>query len=254
MAEEDDFHAQKFASIYENGSWGGIATPRSGSGSTFQAALPYVETIQKIISEQRIKVVLDIGHGDWEMWKYYKFENTQYIGIDVYAELTRELEERHGTKTRKFYNLNAATQELPEADICITKDVLQHLTDSDISKILTKMRNFEYLVICNDFYQFKLSDTIRAIRRFASIRERITRIQESKNPFFLKLKRTNSDIEIGSHRCIDLEDKKFANYLSTHKLLSIKDFNGKETKRPHLIKRIYIYKKNDWGVLNDPKK
>ena len=107
MIERNDVHSQKFASIYENGSWGGRTTPRSGSGSTVQAALPYVELVQKLVHDEQINSVLDIGHGDWEMWERYKFEDTSYTGIDVYAELTRELNDRLGTRTRKFHNLNA---------------------------------------------------------------------------------------------------------------------------------------------------
>ncbi len=243
MNERDDIYSQKFESIYKNGLWGGTTTPKSGSGSTFQAALPYVEIVQKLVRDEGIISVLDIGHGDWEMWESYKFDDTNYIGIDVYAELTRELNKRLGSTSREFICLNAATQELPKAEICITKDVLQHLTNDDVSNILKKMQDYRFLVICNDFYQFNFLDTYQAIKRFISLRERIFRIKKSQNPFFLKLKRRNSDIEIGSHRCLDLEASKFAKLLSTHELQLIKDFPGKEIKRPNLVKRVYVYKK-----------
>jgi hypothetical protein len=133
---------------------------------------------------------------------------------------------------------------LTSAELCITKDVLQHLPLNDIKTIIRKLNDYQYLIICNDKYKYAFNDSIKALRRFLSIRERVLKVKSGKNPFFLKLKRSNSDINIGDHRCIDLNSKIFAKIFSAHKLMHILDFDGKDIKRPNVVKRIYFYEKH----------
>lgn len=236
-------HSEVFSELYESNFWGGKNSPDSGTGSTKTAALPYVEIVKNFIQTHSIESVLDIGHGDWEMWGNYKFENVQYVGIDVYETLSKKLNSKLGNETRSYIHLNAVSDFLPNADLCITKDVLQHLPVEDINILLRKLCSFKYLVICNDIYRFDLKDSIKAIRRFISIRERIEILRQNQNPFFLKLKRTNCDIATGEHRCINLNSRPFKTMMHNHKLLQTVDFIGKDIKRPNIVKRIYIYEK-----------
>jgi hypothetical protein len=236
-------HENTFARIYESSFWSGMGAPRSGTGSTREAALPYVDQVKKFIDSHKIQSVLDIGHGDWEMWGDYRFVNVAYVGVDVYEKLTDELQNRFGTSGVQFLPRNAVTDELPNAQLCITKDVLQHLPTTEIKTILGKMSRYQYLIICNDFYKFEMRDSIRAVRRFISIRERILKIKRRENPLFWKLKKTNSEIQIGDHRCLDFDKPMFSDLLITHRLKQTFDFDGKDIKRPNITKRIYFYEK-----------
>jgi len=236
-------HIDVFTKLYESNFWGGEESPESGSGSTKTAAMPYVEAVRNFIETYSIETVLDIGHGDWEMWGSFQFDNVNYVGIDVYENLTNKLNLNNGNEYRSFQFLNAVYDDLPNAELCITKDVLQHLPLNDIETIMRKLSDYPYLIICNDKYKYALNDTVKALRRFLSIRERVLKIKSRQNPFFLKLKRSNSEINTGEHRCIDLSSKLFAKNLCNHKLLQTLDFDGKDTKRPNVVKRIYFYEK-----------
>ena len=242
MTKEYD-HENTFARIYESNFWSGIGSPRSGTGSTREAAKPYVDQVRKFIDSNKIQSVLDIGHGDWEIWGGYRFANVDYVGVDVYERLTNELQIKFGTTGVQFLNRNAVKDDLPHAQLCITKDVLQHLPTTEIKIIISKISRYQYLIICNDFYKFEMRDSIRAARRFISIRERLSKIQQRKSPFFWKLRRTNSEIQIGDHRCLDFDKPMFSDLLITHRLKQTFDFDGKDNKRPNLIKRIYFYEK-----------
>lgn len=235
-------HEEVFSRIYEDGFWGVNETPKSGSGSIPVAAAPYVDLISSFVSKHEIKSVLDIGHGDWSMWKEYKFEGICYTGIDVYTGASEFLSAEYGNKTRKFLAINAVGERLPKAQICISKDVLQHLPNSDVQAILEKCHKFEYMIICNDFYRYRVMDSVGALRRFISIRERIVAVGQRKNPFYLKLKRTNSNISIGEHRAINLQKYPFSKFVEDFSLIRKIDFNGSSYKRPNLVKRIYIFK------------
>ena len=50
-----------------------------------------------------------------------------------------------------FSHLNATDSDLPGADLLIIKDVLQHLPNKDIRKILAKTKTFRYVLITNDY-------------------------------------------------------------------------------------------------------
>jgi hypothetical protein len=235
-------HERIFSNIYRTGHWGSGDIPNSGSGSLPLAAAPYVEFISEFIRDHHISSVLDIGHGDWSMWESYKFDQVSYIGIDVFAEISESLTSKYGNIRRKFLNINAVREELPDAQICITKDVFQHLPNQDIRTILAKLDKFEYLIICNDFYKFKIPEAIPGLRRFLSLGERIERIKKKRNPVYLKLKRTNSNAVIGGHRPINLEKKIFIGDLRDFSLIKKIDFTGSLNKRANLVKRVYVFR------------
>jgi len=239
-----DKHKEIFSEIYRSGTWGGRGIPRSGSGSLPSAARPYVQFLEKFLKINGVASVLDIGHGDWEMWESFQFESIKYIGLDIYDDITNQLSEKYGTENRQFIVRNAITNDLPKAQACISKDVLQHLPNADILKILGKMGDFEYVIICNDAYKFKFEHSLNAMRRFLSLRERAVRIRSHQKPWFLKLKRTNSDCQIGEHRPLNLKKRPFRKSMENFQLLKIVDFQGSLEVRPNIVKRIFVYSNN----------
>ena len=70
-----DREKEVFANIYKNHVWGdgSPGNPRSGTGSNPDVAKPYVEFVSNAIQSLYISSVLDVGCGDWEMWRDYKF-------------------------------------------------------------------------------------------------------------------------------------------------------------------------------------
>ena len=231
-----------FSEIYEKSYWGGSGSPLSGTGSTPTAAAVYRTLVKEVISGKKIKTVLDLGHGDWEIWSDYQFENVQYLGIDVAAALSEVLTKKFNQKNITFRYGNMVTEDLPEAELCITKDVLQHLPIEDVIRVLTKLQKYERVIICNDFYKFQVQDSVESLRRFVSINESIKSLLQKKTPFFLKLKRTNSEIKPGEHRCINLSKHPFSFYIKNFDVQTF-DFIGKDKKRPNIIKRIYLLEK-----------
>jgi hypothetical protein len=240
-----DQHRSIFSKIYEEGFWSSPGIPSSGSGSIPSAAAAYVDLVMDFLKKHEIKTVLDIGHGDWSMWEKYKFDDVDYLGVDVYEKVTDQLNNLYKTKNRKFMSLNVVTEKIPARDVCISKDVLQHLPTKDIIEVLNKIDKFKYLIICNDFYKVDAKDMIKSFRRFLSIGERCKAMRNKKSPFFLKLKRTNSDCRIGEHRPLDLQKRPFDEQLAKFDLIKFVDFNGSLRKRPNIVKRIYVYRKQE---------
>ena len=79
-----------FERIYKEKIWGEgtLVSPLSGTGSNPDLAKPYVDFVRDTVRDFSIESVLDFGHGDWAMWRDYKFEETHYLGVDVVNDLS----------------------------------------------------------------------------------------------------------------------------------------------------------------------
>ena len=143
-SESDSFI---FDSIYINNKWG----KGSGGGSDTNYTSKYRDYIASFISEHNdIHSILDIGCGDWQFSKYIDFNNLQYIGYDVskvVIENNNKLYKKNNINF-KFYDGNF--EELPQADLCLCKDCLQHLSNSKILSFKKIINRYKYLLLTND--------------------------------------------------------------------------------------------------------
>jgi len=237
-----------FSQIYKNHIWGsGSAdSPLSGRGSIPDVAYPYVDFVRNVILQYKIVSVLDVGHGDWSMWRDYKFENTNYLGVDVAAKISDQNNEKYGNLQRKFVQIRASDS-LPIANLILCKDVLQHLSLNDIDRILSQLSRFEHIILCNDV-QVKIS-LKRKIMTCIQPRTRLKKIISFKSPFFpVKFSENNSDIETGGYRGLDLESPEFQKRFRNFQLLERVDY--KFPKEDRLISRILFFKNSQYKSIN----
>lgn len=134
-----------FDEIYRNSTWG----YKSGSGSDPENAKPWIDTVNSYLSLDKVKTVLDIGCGDWRLGAEYNLEGKSYLGVDVSSEA---LQGRTDTDNVKFKVTNALTMDIPQSDLILIKDVLQHLPTSDVIELMPKLiEKSKILLVCNDF-------------------------------------------------------------------------------------------------------
>ena len=198
-----------FSQIYEKKYWGSKISvgSDSGEGSNPDIALPYVNFIKQIIVKYKVESVLDFGHGDWEMWRDFQFENLRYTGLDVVEFLSIDLSKKYGNADRKFITIDGDSV-YPDSDLFICKDVFQHLSSRDIRKIWTKLDKFKLIVLCNDI-NLEIS-LPRKIRHFLQIRKRLQCIKARRWPFYYsRILDNNSEILSGEYRALDLENADF---------------------------------------------
>lgn len=199
--------AKIFADIYSRNQWGGKAFPSSGAGSSPLTARPYVSYIFRLLRDQRIARVLDIGHGDWSMWPLNAFDEVDYHGIDVADGLSESLGhlQRHN---RAFAQGDAVEAALPAADLVLCKDVLQHLPNRDVTTVLRKLAGYPRVVICHDVLgPGSFRDLRRRVRRSLAPRTRLGMFRDGKYPFspLVERVRENDDCSAGEYRPLDLE-------------------------------------------------
>jgi hypothetical protein len=222
--------------------WGdGIRIPKSGVGSLASNAKLYVQFIEKIISDFEIESVVDVGHGDWSMWVDYKFENVRYFGVDIARELSEQVSSKYANPNRIFEYGDGVYTSLPSGDLLICKDVLQHLPNQQIIEFLQICKNYNYVVLSNDFVCFSLVNILKILVRRIDLMNRAARLRSFRNPFYKTYRIGNNyDISAGNGRGIDLAKHPFLEFMSDFETLSTFDyFVG---KRGITVNRVYFLK------------
>ncbi len=137
-------NAEVFDTIYRYHLWG----VGSGTGSISFLNRPFIRFLNSFLVEHPdIQSVVDIGCGDWQIARHIDFGDREYIGCDVSRVVLDKTEARYGGPHRRFVMLDAVADELPEADLAIVKDVLLHLANADIARVLAKLTRYRYVII-----------------------------------------------------------------------------------------------------------
>ena len=114
---------QTFSSIYDNYGFGSSES-RSGPGSTLQETKDLRLKIESLIKQKNIKSITDFPCGDlnWIKEIFPSIEN--YTGCDIVDKCIDSNKEKFPDK--KFQCLDLATDEIPESDLLIVRDVIGH--------------------------------------------------------------------------------------------------------------------------------
>jgi hypothetical protein len=236
---------QIFNQIYKPGGWGdgSYAKPFSGSGSIPENAKPYVDFVSKVIKDYGFTEVLDVGHGDFKMWRDWQFPGINYLGVDVSDEATRIASTQYSNSNLKFITLDLIqTEPVPFAELLISKDCLQHLPNHIILKLIQKFSNYEYLIICNDTVAPFDSVTDR-LKHYGQIRTRIKALLNLQSPFYHIRRENNGKIEVGGYRRLDLMSEPFIGVFSEYQLIETLDYDG--PKRNGFKKRVYFFRRKE---------
>jgi len=139
-----------FEDIYTNRSWGGqedAGAFNSGSGSDSGPSKPYVDTIRKYIRESGAGNVVDLGCGDFRVGsRIVAGLGIRYTGVDIARPLIAHLNTTAAGPMIDFQCLNIVDDPLPQGDLYLIRQVLQHLSNQQISTILRKLKGAAVIV------------------------------------------------------------------------------------------------------------
>ncbi len=109
----------------------------SGGGSGESTCWPYLRLVERILAQYQPATVLDIGCGDGQVASCIDWGYSRYIGVDVTQEpLTMHAQRRPST----LLLADALEDELPDADLVLTKEATQHMDLASIHKLLGRLR------------------------------------------------------------------------------------------------------------------
>lgn len=136
--------------IYQMHLWGGKESEfYSGEGSHDTSIIePYQETVLSFLkSFDQPLIVCDLGCGDFNVSKVFTPFTKEYIGIDIVPDLINRNQELFQGDNRSFLCKDLAADELPKGDCALVRQVLQHLSNDEIQKILTKLSAYRYVIL-----------------------------------------------------------------------------------------------------------
>jgi Methyltransferase domain len=136
-----------FSEIYAAGRWGGGGEFNSGTGSQGDAAARYGRYVRDLLSETGARTAVDLGCGDFRVAAQFVDDLDSYHGVDVVGGLIERNTTLYGRDGVTFCVLDATDCRLPPADVCLVRQVLQHLSNDQIARILHRCRAYPLVVV-----------------------------------------------------------------------------------------------------------
>ncbi len=137
-----------FSTIYRKKLWGGRLSlgACSGSGSRDPAVVePYVEAVSKFLRSLGQPAVVDIGCGDFHVGSQIVQCGGPYVACDVVDFIIARNQRKYPRVD--FRVLDAVSDDLPSADVVLIRQVLQHLSNQQVAKILPKLCRYKYAIV-----------------------------------------------------------------------------------------------------------
>lgn len=135
----------RFEKIYATNLW----QYGSGEGSLPIHTKGYVRFIERFIRSRAITSVVDVGCGDWQFSRSIDWHGANYRGFDVVRPVIEANVAKYANDSISFHLAPEEFADLPEADLLIAKDVLQHWSHQTIQTFLRVLPKYKYALITN---------------------------------------------------------------------------------------------------------
>lgn len=144
-----------FSTIYKSDAWGGKITNKtehfySGTGSREPRIVsPYIKAINSFLEMFPKKPnVVDLGCGDFYIGSKIRSMCKNYIACDIVPELIEYNRKKYQDMDVDFRCLDIVCDNYPSGEIVFLRQVLQHISNSDIMEITKKLGNsYKYLIL-----------------------------------------------------------------------------------------------------------
>ena len=136
--------------IYYRHLWGGNEFDfYSGVGSHDPKIInPYLLVIIDFLKSHNNQLVLcDLGCGDFNIGKHLTTYAKKYMAIDIVENLINRNKNLYQADNLEFLCLDISKDKLPLGDCVILRQVLQHLSNSEIQKVIKKLAAYKYIIL-----------------------------------------------------------------------------------------------------------
>lgn len=143
-----------FNRIYAEGTWGRnvAGTGTSGTGSTVEITREYRAYLETFIKTHNVTSVVDAGCGDWGFSREVDWGGASYLGVDIASDVIASVRRTYEKDNIRF-RVGDITDDLPPADLLISKDVLQHLSNDLVHRFVRNnlaRGKYKWVILTND--------------------------------------------------------------------------------------------------------
>ncbi len=141
-----------FRDVYRRNQWGGQAGEFfSGTGSEASQAAGYAEAVRDFVREHRITSIVDLGCGDYRVGALLRTSGVTYTGVDVVPELIEHNRALYANADTDFVCRNLLEDSLPPGELCLVRQVLQHLSNQEIATTLGRLAQYQYVLVTEHY-------------------------------------------------------------------------------------------------------
>lgn len=147
--------ADAFTEIYRTKLWGAPEGHDffSGGGSGLLFTTQYVDQVVRFIAEHQIRTFVDLGCGDFQVGRLIcEKTGVRYVGVDVVPDLIAYNQLHFGEPQIEFRRANLIDDELPDGEFAVIRQVLQHLSNAEIQRVLAKCAKYHYVWVTEGLY------------------------------------------------------------------------------------------------------
>lgn len=123
---------ERFAHTYSAHAWGGSSP--SGPGSSIHYTESLRTLLPTILRALKCRTLLDAPCGDLNWISNTNLDGITYIGGDIVKILIDDLRSKH--PSWNLCVLDVTQQKLPDADFWLCRDIIFHLSNADIYRVL----------------------------------------------------------------------------------------------------------------------
>jgi hypothetical protein len=123
----------------------------SGPGSHKPSIIqPYIKVMRETIQTLGCKQIVDLGCGDFHVGQQILPVCQRYTDCDVSDVILRQNMETYNDPRLDFQQIDITADDLPLGDIALVRQVLQHLSNTQISAFiesLNRLKPYKYLAV-----------------------------------------------------------------------------------------------------------
>lgn len=136
--------------VYSQKLWGGEeADFFSGEGShNPEIVEPYIKAVSAFLASFKSPLsVCDLGCGDFNVGSQLVKFTSNYQAVDIVPSLIERNKQKFQSDQLAFHCLDISVDDLPKADCALVRQVLQHLSNAEVERVVEKLINFKYIIL-----------------------------------------------------------------------------------------------------------
>ena len=177
--------------VYAMKFWGSNSSAfYSGEGSHLPEIInPYIAALTSFLNSFESPIVVcDLGCGDFNVGKQLIAHTKKYVAIDIVPDLITYNQKTFKAEHLEFHCLDISVAELPKADCVLLRQVLQHLSNGEIKRILRKLTYFKYVILTEHLPECDFEPNVDIISGQGTRLKKQSGVQLTKAPFHFKVK------------------------------------------------------------------
>jgi len=138
--------------VSRDATWEGDAPGlRAGGGVTSRRAAVYASSVLAFAREHGVRNIVDLGCGDFTVGARLVEGGLGYVGVDIVPDLVARNERLFGRDGVRFVCRDIIADELPDGDLCLVRQVLQHLSNAQIEGVLRNVERYRHVLVTEHY-------------------------------------------------------------------------------------------------------